>query len=99
MSKGEIASVLLTTILTSCTGAFVVYARKVLSRFAAIGTVQRLLVKDRIVQAHDYFSGKGSIGKYSLATLEELFTEYQKMGGNGFVRGLMEEIRELPIQS
>lgn len=98
MSKGEILSVILSTVLTSCTGAFVVYARKVLSRFAVIGTVQRLLVKDRIVQAHDYFVGKGSIGKYSIATLEELFAEYEKLGGNGFVHGLMEEIRELPIK-
>ncbi len=98
MSKGEVLSVILTTILTSCTGAFILYARRMLARFTAIGTVQRLLVKDRIVQAHDYFVGKGSIGKYSLATLEELFGEYERLGGNGFVHGLMEEIRELPIK-
>lgn len=56
------------------------------------------MIKDRLVTAHDYFCQKGSIGKYSLETLEELYSEYSDLGGNGFIKCMMNDIRELDIK-
>ena len=42
------------------------------------------------MQAHDYFRSKGSIGKYSLSTLEDLYKSYKELGGNGMAAKLVE---------
>ena len=55
--------------------------------------------RDRINQAHDYYTKKNFIGAHSLFIVEELFAAYQKLGGNSFVTRQMEDIRELEVRS
>lgn len=102
LSITEIVTVIVTSALTSITGALVVYIRKLLSdskgTHKTLKQSQQALLRYQIVQAHDYFRSKGSIGKYSLSTLEELYKSYKELGGNGFVAGIMEEIREIPVK-
>ena len=72
--------------------------KDVWAAFSTLQEAQRAALRDRIVQAHDYFSEKGCIGKYSLSSLEDMFRCYTELGGNEFVHSLMEEIRKLPIK-
>lgn len=104
MTFNQIVTVILTTLLTAAVGAFVGILRRyaktiqqTIQDFECLKTSQRAMIRDRIVQAHDYFCNKGTIGKYSLATLEDLFREYVQLGGNSFVAGMMDDIRALPV--
>ena len=38
------------------------------------------------------------IGKYSLDCIEAMYESYHKLGGNGFIKNIMLETRELPIK-
>lgn len=93
-----VINVILTGILTTLTSAAIAVIRKSMNEYKCVKSSQRLLIKDRIVEAHDYFCGKGNIGKYSRSILDELYEQYCSMGGNGFVESLMDDIRELPIK-
>lgn len=41
---------------------------------------------------------KGSITSNEFKMLEGLYAEYQELGGNGYIKTLMEKIRALPIK-
>lgn len=54
-------------------------------------------IKAYITKEHHYFCYvQGWIDDYSLDCIEKRFGHYQEQGGNSFVQGLMEQIRELP---
>lgn len=55
--------------------------------------------RDRINQAHDYYTKLGYIGAHSLFVVEELYTSYKELGGNSFVDRQMEDIRDLKVIS
>lgn len=55
--------------------------------------------RDRINQAHDYYTRKKFIGAHSLFVVEELYASYKQLGGNSFVDRQMEDIRELEVRS
>ena len=52
-----------------------------------------------ITRAHAEYSRRGAVDKYSLQALEYLYQDYHALNGNGFVDGLMEELRDLPTQT
>lgn len=88
--------------LTAMVGGFMRYISKsirdVHDTFQTIQEAQKATIRDILVQRHDYFMSRGHVGKYSLASMEEMYKNYVTLGGNGFVRELMEDIRRLPIQ-
>lgn len=55
--------------------------------------------RDRINQAHDYYTKKKFIGAHSLFVVEELYASYKELGGNSFVDRQMEDIRSLEVRS
>ena len=56
-------------------------------------------IKAFITREHHYFCyQKGWIDDYSLDCIERKFTHYIDQGGNSFIQGLMQEIRDLPKQ-
>lgn len=55
--------------------------------------------RDRINQAHDYYTKKKYIGSHSLFVVEELYASYKKLGGNSFIKRQMEDIRKLEVRS
>ena len=62
-------------------------------------TTERLQENSRnyIIDKHHYFCYKvKAIDDLSLQSLERRFLYYKAAGGNSFIDGLMEEIRELP---
>lgn len=98
MNLTQVITIICSAVVTAATTAFLAAIKSNFRHFKALQSAQKTLIKDRIVQAHDYFCGKGSIGKYSLATIEELYQVYKDLGGNSFVESLMHEIRELEIK-
>ena len=38
------------------------------------------------------------IGKYSLDCIEAMYESYHKLGGNGFIKSIMQETRELSVK-
>lgn len=56
-------------------------------------------LKAEITRQHHYFMGLGKIDDYSLACLEKEFNHYREEGGNSFIEGFMEDLRDLPIAS
>lgn len=67
--------------------------------------VDALIASDRdgikafITWEHHHFCyQKGWIDDYSLDCIERKYTHYVDQGGNSFIQGLMEEIRNLPKQ-
>lgn len=55
-------------------------------------------IKAYITERHHYFCNKGWIDNYHREILEKRFGYYKKEGGNSFILGFMEDIRELPSQ-
>lgn len=54
-------------------------------------------IKAYITKEHHYFVyQKGWIDDYSLDCIERRYDHYVAEGGNSFIKGLMEEIRNLP---
>ena len=98
----QIITPLLVAALTAIVGGFWRYISKRLKDIKITYTVlqeaQRDTMRYQIVQAHDYFMGKGCIGKYSLDCIEAMYESYHKLGGNGFIHSIMTEIRALPIK-
>ena len=97
----QIVTSVLISALTLITGAFLRHIgkgfRAVREDFATLKEAQCALLRDRIVQGHEHFVAKQSIGTYSLSSINNMYQMYKQLGGNGFVDELMEEIRKLPI--
>lgn len=102
VSWGQIATSLLVSALTAVMGVFCRRISRIMKELKvsheALMDGQRDSLRYQIVQAHDYFQAKGHIGKYSLDCIEAMYESYHKLGGNGFITSIMEDIRKLPIR-
>lgn len=61
----------------------------------ALITAMKASLRNDIIKAHERYLARGYILIWELDNVEELYKEYCLLGGNGVVKGLMEEIREL----
>lgn len=56
-------------------------------------------IKSYLTREHHYFCyQQGWIDDYSLECCEKRFSHYQEEGGNSFIEGFMNELRQLPKQ-
>ncbi len=55
------------------------------------------LLRDRLVASYCHYRERGTITAHGLQNMELLYKEYTALGGNGFVTGLMEKIREMEV--
>lgn len=102
MEWTQMVTVVITAILTAVTAGLVAYIKRIVTglknTFVTLQESQRAMIRDILVQKHDYFVEKGSISKFYLSSVESLYKNYKALGGNSFVESLMEEIREIPIK-
>ena len=95
-------TILISGLLTTVTAGLVAYIKRMVTglknTFVTLQESQRAMIRDILVQKHDHFMEKGSISKFYLSSVENLYKNYKALGGNGFVEGLMEEIRKIPIK-
>ena len=62
----------------------------------AVKRGMQALLRDRIIQAYNHYSGNGFCPIYALENIHSMYKEYHALGGNGAVTHLMEEIETLP---
>lgn len=60
--------------------------------------LKRNELRDRLLEAHRYYTGKGTWNAMEATVFWELFRDYEKLGGDGFVHGTIEPaMRALPV--
>ena len=52
--------------------------------------LKRNELRDRLLEAHRYYTGKGTWNAMEATVFWELFHDYEKLGGDGFVHGTIE---------
>ena len=63
-------------------------------------TLKRNELRDRLLEAYRYYTGKGTWNIMEADVFWELFCDYEKLGGDGFVHGTIEPaMRALPVQA
>lgn len=56
------------------------------------------LLRDKLMFYHDKYCERGSIPPYALESWEKMFKAYTKLGGNGMIVQMNEEISKLHIE-
>jgi hypothetical protein len=56
------------------------------------------LLRDRIVQSYNYYMEKRYCPIYAMENIEEMYTQYHALGGNGTITGLVEKLKCLPTE-
>lgn len=67
-------------------------------RLVAIRHGVKALLRDRIVQAYAYYTDRGYCPIYARDTIEELYLQYHRLGGNGTVTKLHDRLCALPTK-
>ena len=55
------------------------------------------LLRVKLIEYHDKYVQDGHIPAYAYENWSKMFKAYTDLGGNGLVKGLNEEIEQLPI--
>jgi hypothetical protein len=69
------------------------------NREEAIQKGVKALLRDRIIQMYNHYSGKNCMPIYARENVESLHIEYKALGGNGTVEGLVRRLMLLPTDS
>lgn len=56
------------------------------------------LLRDRIIQAYNHYCDQGFFPIYARDNVEELFKQYENLGGNGMVHDLVRRMSKLPTE-
>lgn len=89
--------VLFGVMVTGLTLAYRKLAARVKRQEAVEMGIQALL-RDRMIQAYNHYSEKKYCPIYARENVEELYSRYHALGGNGTVSDLMDKLRELPTE-
>ena len=54
------------------------------------------LLRDRIIQAYNYYMDKGYFPIYARENVTGMHEQYKKLGGNGVITGLITDLMKLP---
>lgn len=54
------------------------------------------LLRNEIIQAYNHYTEKEFCPIYAQENITHLYDEYHNLGGNGTIKNLVEELRELP---
>ena len=57
-----------------------------------------LLLRVRLIEYHDKYMKLGSIPSYAYENFCEMYKEYHRLGGNGMVTKMKQEIEELHLK-
>lgn len=56
-----------------------------------------LLLRVQLIEYHDKYMKLGEIPSYAYENFEEMYEAYHKLGGNGMITKMKEEIEELHL--
>jgi ATP-dependent 26S proteasome regulatory subunit len=91
-------SYLIPTFLGATIGFFISNIKKNRVKEKAIEEGVKALLKNELVNCYREYEIKGEMTILDKENIEEMFTQYQNLGGNGTVKQLMTELMELPIK-
>lgn len=57
-----------------------------------------LLLRVQLIEYHDKYMALGAIPSYAYDNFVEMYKAYHKLGGNGMITKMYEEIRELHLK-
>lgn len=57
-----------------------------------------LLLRVQLIEYHDKYMALGEIPSYAYENFTEMYEAYHKLGGNGIITKMYEEIRELHLK-
>lgn len=57
-----------------------------------------LLLRVQLIEYHDRYMALGSIPSYAYENFQEMYEAYHKLGGNGMITKMKEEIEELHLR-
>ena len=69
------------------------------NRYKATQSGLKALLKDRLISAIHKCKEQGFVYVYELENIDSMFTEYSKLGGNGAIVHMMNEISKLPTKT
>ena len=90
-----IVSYLVPTILGGALGYITTKLKKNKSKDLAIEQGVQALLRNEIIRRYREFEAKGEISILDKENLEEMFKQYKRLGGNGTVKKMMDELLEL----
>lgn len=56
----------------------------------------KALLRDRIIQACEYYTAKQKVSIHGMENIESMFEAYSGLDGNGTAAKMVQEVRELP---
>lgn len=71
--------------------------KEVKEKQAATEKGVRALLRDRIIQLFNSYSAKKCMPIYARENAESLYKEYMALGGNGTIKGLVDNLMRLPV--
>lgn len=60
---------------------------------------QQALLRDRLIQMFNHYIEKKEMPIYARESLDKMYVQYHKLGGNGAVEPLIERLYDLPTNS
>ena len=72
--------------------------KKRLIRQAAIEVGIQALLRDRIIQIHNHYTEEEYCPIYAKENIEQLYTSYKELGGNGTVKDLVDKLMGYPTE-
>ena len=90
-----ILSYLIPTILGAILGFIATNFKKNKKKDLAIEQGVQALLRNEIIRRYREFESKGEISILDQENLDEMFVQYQNLGGNGTVKKMMNDLYEL----
>ena len=84
-----------TTIIGAILGFIVAKFKKNKKKDLAIEQGVQALLRNEIIRRYREFESKGEISILDQENLDEMFIQYQNLGGNGTVKKMMNDLYEL----
>ena len=89
----------LTSVVVSSGAYIFVKFKSIGKKNDAIQKGVKALLRDRVIQMYNHYSGKNCIPIYARENVESLHIEYKALGGNGTVEGLVKRLMMLPTDN
>ncbi len=70
--------------------------KQITTQQGALKLGMQALLRDRIIQVYNHYCERGYVPIYALENVEEMYTQYHNLGGNGVITELVDKIHKLP---
>lgn len=93
-----IVAYLVPTVLGAIIGFFSTKLKRNKKKDKAIEEGVQALLRNELIRGYREYEIKGELSILDRENIEEMFVQYQNLGGNGTVKQLMDELLKLPTK-